>query len=437
MRDPQATLVLSQDWVIRHLHADLSTDHPLHSDSARKWVCEGLLIPYEWLDARRLRSPKIPFVSSPEEWSDAQLYEAGCLTLALLERANAVGADLKDASAWNVIFDGSSPVFCDLTSLEPIATHAWWAAGQFVRHFISPLWLAQTTGMQARDVFKMNRDGAMPELVRKTLGWRRFFSRYWPLVAQGQADKRFTGCAERYNNRTIDYRRRLVASLRWMLKGVKPQGVRNTVWAQYTERREHYEQVALDAKRQKVQEWLGQLRPEWTLDLGCNNGEFSRMALDSGSKVIALDADHDAIQALYFSHAGQDRIYPVFARLDDIHGGRGWAGQEHSGLMQRLGRCADLVMLLAIVHHLTIAAAVYLDQVARFAAACTRRWLIVEFLAPTDPQVKLLSMQRRRNAEEFSLDRQREAFITAGFQIRQEIWLPNSHRVIALLEIAS
>jgi hypothetical protein len=68
MRDPQASLAFGTDEVVRHLREVLSTQHPLHTSKAQQWVKIGLLIPFVWLDANKLVSPKIPFVSSPEEW---------------------------------------------------------------------------------------------------------------------------------------------------------------------------------------------------------------------------------------------------------------------------------------------------------------------------------------------------------------------------------
>ncbi|WP_176785825.1 hypothetical protein [Propionivibrio dicarboxylicus] len=393
-----------------------------------------MLISFDWLDQRCLCSPRIPFVTSPEEWCGAQLFDAACLTLDLLERANGVDADLKDASAWNVIFDGCKPVFCDLTSLEPMRTHAWWAAGQFVRHFISPLWLARTTGMESRDVFRMFREGAQPEFVRETLGWRRFLSRCWPLVVDGNSQSADSGQLGPAHVRTPIYRRRLITSLRWMLDSVRPLSKCSTLWSRYTSDRNHYSAIALKEKREQVAQWLVRLCPSWSLDLGCNSGEFSQLALDVGSKVIALDGDHDAVQSMYLQRRNNLALFPVLARLDDIHSGRGWGGEEHPGLMQRLQSCADVVLMLALLHHLAVSAAVSLENVAHFAAACSRRWLIVEWLAPTDSQLLQLCAQRCRNADDFSLDKQRQAFLSAGFKLQEEISLSGGHRILALLE---
>lgn len=433
MRDPQSRLVIGPDQVVRQLRKEVSELHPLHSVHAKQWVSDGVLIPFGWLDSRQLVSPRIAFVSSPEEWCDAQLLAAAKLSLVLLERANAVGVDLKDASAWNVIFDGCKPVFCDLTSLEPMQTHVWWAAGQFVRHFVSPLWLASATGLQACDVFRMSRDGAQPELVRQTLGWRRYSSRCWPLVADA-GEKYNSQVAQPVHARTSKYRQHMVASLRWMLAGVNPRKARQTAWGRYTQERDHYTTVALQAKREQVSQWLTQLKPGWTLDLGSNTGEFAQMAMNTGSRVIALDSDHDAVQAMYLQHEGQERLYPILAKLDDVHSGRGWSGIEHSGLAQRLNACADVVLMLALLHHLCIAAAVHMEQVAKFVANCTRRWLVVEWLESTDPQVRYLCAQHRREPEDFNIASQRQIFHDAGFVLCHELPLPGGHRCLALLE---
>jgi hypothetical protein len=434
MRDPQAKLTFGKQHVLRHLLEPLQEDHVLHSDQAQKWIKNQQLIPFKWIDGLTLQSPRVPFVSSPEEWTNAQLHDAAQLTLTLLEQANAHQTDLKDASAWNIIFEGCQPIFCDLTSFESLQTKTWWSAGQFVRHFISPLWLAQATGLQSKDIFRMSRDGAMPELVRNILGMRRFLSRCWPLVAASHGVSTPANPKNLSSTQIKAFRQSLVTSLRWMLSGVKPRITQTTPWAAYTEQRDHYTKQALDAKRTQVQQWLQQLAPTWTLDLGCNSGEFTQLALDTGSKVIAVDGDHDAVQMLYLKHSQSRDVYPVVAQLDDIHSGRGWGGAEHTGLAVRLTQSSDLVMMIALIHHLSIAAAIHLEQVAQFAAACTRRWLVVEFLEPNDPQVVLLCGQRKRNPAEFDVQKQRQAFIDAGFAVLKEFTLPEGTRHLALLE---
>lgn len=434
MRDPQARAVLQPGAVFRHLREDLPADHPLHSSHAQRWIEQGWLIPFEWDGPRRLTSPRVPFVSAPDEWCDLQFADAANLTLSLLESANEASCDLKDASAWNVVFDGCKPVFCDLTSIEPLTTHHWWAAGQFARHFILPLWLSAETDTPAGNIFRMCREGASPEFARGLLGWRRFLSRCWPLLVEQSNNAAAPETASAASPKTLTHRKHLVTSLRWMLESVTPQDTMRTQWSRYTTEREHYSDAALARKKQLVDQWISHLHPACSLDLGCNTGEFTRIAVAHGSKVIAIDSDHGSVQTLYRDHPNSTLVHPVRAPLDDVRGGSGWAGREHAGLPERLCGQADLVMMLALIHHLTVGYAIPLEEIAKFAAGCTRRWLIIELIDPADPKLITLCAQRRRHPGEFTLARQRTALDEAGFVVRQEEALSPGHRILALLE---
>src|SRR5262245_38348418 len=84
----------------------------------------------------RLSHPKIWFPTFPYEWIPHQLHAAASLTLDIEAAANGAGYELKDASPYNVVHDGSRAVFVDLPSLRPIESDRWHAYGQFVREFI-------------------------------------------------------------------------------------------------------------------------------------------------------------------------------------------------------------------------------------------------------------------------------------------------------------
>ena len=448
MRDPQASLNFEADKVVRRLRMPLAPSHFLRSVLARRWVEEGHLVPFEILDEYTVTSPLYSFVTQPSEWCDAQLFEAGQLTLALQQQAVAEGFDLKDASAWNVIFDGLRPVFCDLMSFVALDSRKWWAAGQFARHFVLPLVVAQRRGLRACEVFKVWRDGLPPAVGRQMLGWSRYLTRYWPLVAAAD-DRAALRSAQPPATESRDddpasitrFRRGLQASLSWMLDGVRPAhstaSTRQGAWLGYVSHRSHYPGSSVERKRETIAAWLAQVRPAWVADLGCNDGEFSAIALESGAHVVAIDSDHACIDALFRRQSASDRLFPVIAVLDDLNRGRGWAGTEYTGLTERLAQRVDLVMMLALVHHLAVAASVPMNVVAAFAAHCTRRWLIVELIGEADPQLALLCAQRQRTIDDFSIERQRAAFLAAGFAIEDEFNLAPAARTLLLLRLAS
>ena len=182
-------------------------------------------------------------------------------------------------------------------------------------------------------------------------------------------------------------------------------------------------------------------RPAKVADLGTGSGAI---ALSIGTerphaRILATDASGDALEVAQ-RNARRLCIPNVqfaqgdwFAPLDDLHGARGWAAQEHAGLGDRLTASADLVLMLALIHHLAIGCAVPLEQVARFAFRCTRHALVVEILNEDDPQLQALCRQRRRDPGEFSVRRQREAFMAAGFRLGAEQRLDGAARSLLLL----
>lgn len=443
MRDPDGLTQLEADRVVRTLRQPAQASDFLRSPLARSWVEAGLLTSFEFETASRLLSPRLPFVSFPSEWCAAQLHAAGELTLRLEAEAEAAGFELKDASAWNVLFEGAAPRFCDLLSPRPLRQRRWWAGGQFSRHFLLPLVMARQGGLLAHECFQVWRDGVPPAAVRRALGARRWLGRYWPLMTEPRVA---ASSAAMKPEADVElpvaqaYRRNLHQGMSWMLAGLKPaakpQAGRATVWGDYIHQRSHYGSDTIEAKRQCVGRWLDTIRPGWVVDLGCNSGEFSNLAAAAGATVIAMDQDHDAIQRLFLQRRGDTRVYPVLAQLDDLPSGRGWGGDEFPPMLARLHQRGDLLMMLALIHHLAVAAAVPLEWIARFAASVSRRWLVIEWIASEDSQMRLLCAQRQRDPQQFSIEHQRNAFLAAGWKVAAEQPLPSSMRVLALLERA-
>lgn len=437
MRDPAARLLMKGDRVERQLREPLADNHFLRSELARLWRDRGDLVDFEILDERTVQAKRIPFVSLPSEWCDLQLFQAAELTLRLQAEAVQAGYDLKDASAWNVIFDGERPVFCDLLSFDLLAHKRWWAAGQFARHFILPLLLSSRRGLPAYKSFQAWRDGVPHEVARRMLGPSRFLSRYWPLMAGGEGAGSATSRAPQAD---IDaggvrrFREGLEQSLRWMLSGVDPRkkSLRSSTWGNYVGERGHYTDADLETKRACISAWMQELAPQQVLDLGCNSGEFSRLASEFGANVIGVDLDESAITRAVSQAAA--RISFLVAPLDDLRGGYGWAGREHPGLPQRLLGHADLTLMLALIHHLVLGASIPLAEVAGWAAACTRRWLVLEMLAPQDAQVELMKRQRDRVDSFPTLDEQLAQFRESGFVLRERVVLSSGTRELILFE---
>jgi SAM-dependent methyltransferase len=134
----------------------------------------------------------------------------------------------------------------------------------------------------------------------------------------------------------------------------------------------------------------------WPLvwDLGCNNGRHSRIAAEGAGRVVAIDADPGPVDLLYreLREAGDATILPLTVNLADPSPALGWRGRERQPLLER-GR-PDLVLALALVHHLAIGANVPIAQLVDWLASLGGA-LLVEFPHREDPMVQKLLASKR------------------------------------------
>ena len=63
----------------------------------------------------------------------------------------------------------------------------------------------------------------------------------------------------------------------------------------------------------------------------------------------------------------------------------GWRNREQLSLLDRLTGGFDMVLMLAVIHHLILREQLPLGHVGELCAGLTRRWLIVEWVPPSDP----------------------------------------------------
>lgn len=432
MRDPDGTIEFHSDTVVRQVTPGATAKQFLRSPHATKLIDAGQLVGYDWQGENTLVSPKLPFVSYPFEWCDAQLHQAAKLTLDISRDVLDAGYELKDASAWNVIYHGNKPMFCDLLSFQPIASNNWWPFGQFVRHFLLPLAVSLKSGLKPYQCFSVYRDGIPPEVARNIIGLKRYFTRYWPLMVTGDGKAGGGGAQAADDKSGKRLHGNLYEFCETMLNGSQPNQAASH-WADYTATRSHYTDEASAIKYQKVGEWVDRVKPGWVIDLGCNTGEFSMLAAKSGAQVISVDLDHDSIQKLVLAHPNATNINPLVTNLCDMVGGRGWCGDEFPSLMTRLHERADLLLLLAVIHHLSIAEGVHLAKVAKMAAHITKKYTIVEMLGEDDPMVVHLCKQRQRNPKDFALETQMVEF-SKYFSIETSFSIPNTSRKLCLLK---
>jgi len=104
------------------------------------------------------------------------LRAAALCTLDVLKIANRYGLDPKDASAYNIQFDGCNPKFIDLGSFEYIKSDFWVGYKQFNEHFMAPLFIAVKRSFPINKLFGAYFDGIDLAVARNILGYYCFTS---------------------------------------------------------------------------------------------------------------------------------------------------------------------------------------------------------------------------------------------------------------------
>ncbi len=128
-------------------------------------------------------------------------------------------------------------------------------------------------------------------------------------------------------------------------------------------------------------------------DLGANTGQFSRISSQQKINTIAFDIDPGAVELNYqrVVREGEQHLLPLVLDLSNPSPGLGWSLDERESFLDR--GPADTVLALALIHHMAIGNNVPLPQLADFFARICR-WLIIEFVPRSDPQVgKLLQVR--------------------------------------------
>ncbi|MEX0983738.1 MAG: SAM-dependent methyltransferase [Actinomycetota bacterium] len=447
-RDPHGFMFERDGILYRHV-AEEHREHLTRlteSGLCERLFADGLLIPHVEADpalspgaAAVLMPERVGFVSYPYEWSYSQLRDAALATLRIQALALEHGMSLRDATAYNVTFHRGLPTFLDTTSLEILPENRPWVAyRQFCQHFLAPLALMAYRDVRLGQLSRIHLDGVPLDLASGLLPARtaaklgiamhlRMHARsqrrhekdaVWPdgPTPRGFSIKAFHG---------------LIASLRRAVEAL-PEPAGASVWRAYYSESDHYTTEALGAKQQLVNGWIARCSPATVWDLGANTGRFAHLASQRGIATTAFDLDPFCVEESYREarSAGIESFLPLVMDLTNPSPGLGWANVERHTLQAR--GPADLVLALALVHHLSIGNNVPLPMVMEDLARLGRA-AIVEFIPKDDPKVVQLLHGREDVFGGYTQDGFERA-ARSYFDLATREDLPGSGRALYLLE---
>ncbi len=404
-RDPSGFVYLRNGVVHRQIAPSYAADWEAFTRSplSALLVDQGRLLPWSEAgpeaafdaDAAAVIVPDaLNFISYPYEWTFGELRAAALLTLDVELAALELGFSLKDASAYNVQFRGVRPVLIDHLSFERRATETPWPAyRQFCEHFLAPLALMAKRDVRCGLLLRSHPDGIPLDLAVDLLPGRTRLqfglATHLHLHARAQRGHADDGAAGSRAKLSLERLKALIGNLRSTVSGLawEPSG---TEWADYAEL-EHpsYDRAASSAgtKAGVVERMIGEGAGRTCWDLGANTGAYSRIAAGRGYRVLAFDVDAAAAERHYRSLLADGRAdtTPLVMDLADPSPSLGWAERERSGLLERAN--ADVILALALVHHVAIGRNVPLSMVFELFARLAPE-AVVEWVPREDPMVR-------------------------------------------------
>lgn len=219
----------------------------------------------------------------------------------------------------------------------------------------------------------------------------------------------------------------LIDSLRSTMDGIKipPQ---KTEWIHYAEGGNNYSTEALEFKKKVVCEVLLKSRPGMVWDFGGNTGNFSRLATGIGIYTVCFDRDPLCVEENYLRSQKKNDSFmlPLMIDLSNPTPALGLGGLERMSLSER--GPVDMIMVLALIHHLRITFNVPLKKWGSYFSNLTDK-LLVEFIPKEDSMTSRLLQNRRDIFSDYT----REGFESAfgEFFPKKEVTLiPGSSRAL-------
>lgn len=412
-RDPAGHVFSNNGKIYRSIFKHGKKDYEMARDEKiyDMLINANLLVPHEEIDLPDfspdgtiycLKHSRIPMVSYPWEWSFSMLKSAALVHLNAMEYLVEKGFWLRDANAFNVQYDGERMRLIDTLSIgRRVLNKPWVGYGQFCSHFLAPLALAAYSDIRLLGLWRNYIDGIPLDFASKLLPrLRKIHPRLFlhlTLHARYQKESDKKSDIEKQNVKRkpkvsdraliglINSLRNTVRNIKWKRK--------SKIWQDYDSIRT-YTNEDVSIKSEYVKRIVARIKPKMVFDLGGNTGEFSFIAASLGAFVVSIDGDPACTELIYqklSNKKGGLSILPLTMDLANPSPGLGWNNLERPSLKER--GSADLVLALALIHHLVFSNNIPLMMIAEWLSSMTDN-LIVEFIPISDPMVRKLLMNR-------------------------------------------
>ena len=403
-RDTAARVVKKESGYYRYIFHEYKAeyDHLIQSGLYEELTQKDLLIEHQEIQIdtddpkvyKLLYPTQIPFQSYPFEWSYTQWRKTILAYLRINHIALKYGMILKDATPYNFYLIGGKAVMFDTSSFMFFNENdSWIAYRQFCEEFLSPVALMHYNGAEWSKLTMANLRGIPLSFVSKQLPIKSWLN--LTTLLHIHLHSKYSGnneSKEIENKKNKGFTLEKIKSLQKMIfnalsKWEKPHQFTNH-WSTYYEN-DIESQEYLKDKEATIRKWLEIIKPKSILDLGANTGKFSFIAAEYSERVISIEVDEKCVDEIEEKISIKNSN--VFTLLGNVAKPSPTIGFLNSGTESIYKRgCSDVVLGLALVHHLHISNRLSFEQISLLFASFTNVNLIVEFIPISDNKVRIL-----------------------------------------------
>jgi|SRR5579871_151209 len=441
-KDPSGFVFRANDKFYRQVNQSYADDyHLLMSSGLYKILTDKkLLVPHSEVNEnftqskdwyKTLLPEQLSFISYPYEWSFDELKDAALLTLRVMKIAVNHGMILKDATSFNIQFYQGKPIFIDTLSFEKYdASKPWIAYRQFCECFLFPLLIEHYRQIDVQKLLSVYLEGIPAQTTAKLLPRKsKFKLNIWLHVF---LQSKVGANNNKPSNRTISFSKekllRLLDSLESTIKPLRIVTSVQTTWNNY------YDETILskdylDAKEKIFRDFINDINNGRVMDVGCNDGYFSKILAEKNNNVIAVDFDSQCINRLYVS-AKSNNITSILPFCIDLTNPSPAVGFNHSERQSFAERAkAETVTALALIHHLVLSKNVPLPDVANMLAGLTKKYLVIEFVPLSDEKSQQLIANKTNYHTPYDPPAF-EKYFSQYFEIERQQVIPTTDRIL-------
>ena len=444
-RDPSGYVFIEDNKVKRVINPIYFEQYKALTDSSfyKTLFDKKYLIPHQEVSSTEseisIEASKIPFINYPYEWSFLQYKHAALLTLKIQKLCLENNFTLKDASAFNITFHEGKPIFIDTLSFDFYQeNNPWLAYKQFIMHFLGPLVLTKCFGQDYLKTLSQNLEGISLQKLSKLLPFKSYFS---PTILTNihllaKYDKKYESDKKTVNNNLSKSSQiKLLDGLYDFISNLSVN--EKTEWDHYYNQI-NYNEVAYQFKKEVVKDWFLSIKGKNLIDIGGNDGTFSRELKDISKLIIVADVDPNAVEQNYKQvlKNKEKMILPIVADVLNPSANYGFNNEERFSFIDRVKDSnLDGCLALAVIHHITLSGNIPFSLSAQFFSKMAPN-LLIEFPARNDSWVQFLLDSKRefRNHFDFYNEDNFEKEYSVYFEILDKQKIASSERILYSLK---